>query len=155
SADLAIADEKGPIALAGVMGGRDTEVTKGTTNVLLESANFHFVSIRRTMRDFDLPSEASARFSRGIHPELVRPAAERASELMRPPGGARFCQAIVACSPAPLAPQIIHLSMSEVRRQLGVDLPVNEAERILQALEFQVSRIGPIHDATGRQVEGI
>src|SRR5262249_27378750 len=52
--NLLIADEKGPIALAGVMGGRDTEVTKGTTNVLLESANFHFVSIRRTMRQFDL-----------------------------------------------------------------------------------------------------
>src|SRR5207248_6745710 len=143
SADLVIADEKGPIALAGVMGGRDTEVTKSTTNVLLESANFHFVSIRRTMRDFDLPSEASARFSKGIHPELVRPAAERASELMRLHGGATIAQGIVDCYPAPLAPQVIDLRMSEVRRQLGIAVSVEEAARALKALEFRVESQGP------------
>jgi phenylalanyl-tRNA synthetase beta chain len=154
--NLVIADEKGPIALAGVMGGRDTEVTKGTMNVLLESANFHFVSIRRTMRQFDLPSEASARFSRGIHPELVRPAAERAAELMRSHAGATICQGIMDCYPAPPAPQVIDLWMNEVRRQLGIDIPVKEVTRVLQALEFQVSPpIGPIHDATGRPVSGV
>src|SRR5260370_420003 len=65
---LVIADSAGPIALAGVMGGAETEVGAATTNVLLESANFDFVSIRRTMRALNLPSEASQRFSRGIHP---------------------------------------------------------------------------------------
>src|SRR5262245_19210340 len=74
--NLLIADDAGPIAIAGVMGGADTEVSARTTNILLESANFDFVSVRRTMRALDLPSEASARFSRGIHPELVKPAAE-------------------------------------------------------------------------------
>src|SRR5215831_16909638 len=141
-ANLVIADTKGPIALAGVMGGRDTEVTKATTNVLLESANFHFVSIRRTMRDFDLPSEASARFSRGIHPELVRPAAQRASELMRLYGGATVCRGLAEAYPAPLAPQVIDLKMSEVRRQLGLDVGLGEAARILKALEFRVEPVG-------------
>src|SRR5262245_35674961 len=78
--DRVSADTKGPIALAGVMGGLETEVTDKTTNILLESASFDFVSIRRTYRHFDLPSEASARFSRGIHPETVKPAAERAAD---------------------------------------------------------------------------
>src|SRR5204863_6110807 len=84
SADnLVIADTKGPIALAGVMGGLETEVTDRTKNVLLESASFDFVSIRRTSRALDLPSEASMRFSKGIHPDMVPIALARASELFR------------------------------------------------------------------------
>ena len=79
---LVIADAAGPVALAGVMGGADTEVSDKTTNILLESANFDFVSIRRTMRALNLPSEASVRFSKGIHPEMVAPAAGRAAGLM-------------------------------------------------------------------------
>src|SRR5262249_46559808 len=75
---LVIADEAGPVALAGIMGGAETEVSPATTRVLLESANFEFLTIRRTMKALNLPSEASMRFSRGIHPETVRPAAERA-----------------------------------------------------------------------------
>ena len=67
--NLVIADSAGPIALAGVMGGADTEVKPGTSKILLESANFDLRSIRRTMKFFNLPSEASMRFSRGIHPE--------------------------------------------------------------------------------------
>src|SRR5207249_458548 len=73
--NLVIADTVGPIALAGVMGGLETEVSAGTRNILLESASFDFVSIRRTMKQFNLPSEASVRFSKGIHPETVGPAA--------------------------------------------------------------------------------
>src|SRR5262245_46434068 len=91
SENLVIADTAGPIAIAGVMGGAETEVSASTTNILLESANFDFVSIRRTMKAFDLPSEASIRFSKGIHPETVKPAADRAAELMRQHGGATIC----------------------------------------------------------------
>src|SRR5262249_45342128 len=60
--NLVIADTQGPIALAGVMGGADTEVSERTRNILLESANFDFLSIRHTMKQFNLPSEASLRF---------------------------------------------------------------------------------------------
>jgi phenylalanyl-tRNA synthetase beta chain len=141
--NLVIADSAGPIALAGVMGGAETEVYAGTRNVLLESANFDFVSIRRTARALDLPSEASMRFSRGIHPETVQPAAERAAELMREHAGATICQGLVDCYPAPLPPQTINLEMAEVRRILGLDLPVAEAVRILTALEFKVEQAGP------------
>src|SRR5262249_26319596 len=109
----------------------------------LESANFHAVSIRKTMRQFDLPSEASARFSKGIHPETVRPAAERASELMRLHAGATVCKGVVDVYPAPLAPQVVELRLAEVRRQLGVDVRAEEATRVLRALEFRVEPAGP------------
>jgi phenylalanyl-tRNA synthetase beta chain len=142
SENLVIADSSGPVAIAGVMGGAETEVSAETKSILLESANFDFVSIRRTMKALDLPSEASVRFSKGIHPETVRPAAERAAELMRLHGEATICEGIVDCYPAPLPPQVIQLSMGEVRRTLGTDFPAAEAVRILRALEFTVDQQG-------------
>jgi phenylalanyl-tRNA synthetase beta chain len=141
--NLVIADTAGPVALAGVMGGADTEVTSTTMNILLESANFDFVSIRRTMKAMNLPSEASMRFSRGIHPATALPGAERAAELMRQYGDARVCSGRVDCYPAPLPPQLITLDMKEVRRILGMDFPVKEAASILRALEFEVEQLGP------------
>lgn len=142
NAHLVISDSAGPIALAGVMGGAETEVSPQTTNILLESANFDFRSIRRTAKHFNLPSEASMRFSRGIHAETVRPAAERAAELMRLHAGGTVCSGIVDNYPAPIPPQIISLEMSEVRRIFGMDLPIAEAIRILRALEFEVEPAG-------------
>ena len=139
---LVIADDAGPVALAGVMGGAETEVSAATTNVLLESANFDFLNIRRTIKALNLPSEASMRFSRGIHPELVKPAAERAAELMRQHAGATVCRGIVDVYPAPPAPQVVELRMAEVRRILGMDFPADEAARLLRALEFRVEPAG-------------
>ncbi len=139
---LVIADGAGPVAIAGVMGGADTEVSATTTNILLESANFDFVSVRRTSRVLDLPSEASGRFSKGIHPEMVALAAERAAELMREYGGATVARGLVDSYPAPLPPQVIDLTMAEVRRQLGTDFPIADAVRVLRALEFAVEETG-------------
>jgi phenylalanyl-tRNA synthetase beta chain len=141
--NLLIADTAGPIALAGVMGGQEAEVSASTTNVLLESANFDAVSIRRTMRALNLPSEASLRFSKGIHPETVRPAAERAAELMRRHAGAAVCRGLVDNYPAPQPPQVIELPLTEVRRVLGMEFPPLEVLRILEALEFKVVSAGP------------
>jgi phenylalanyl-tRNA synthetase beta chain len=141
--NLLIADTGGPIAIAGVMGGAETEVSAGTTNILLESANFDFRSVRRTMKTLNLPSEASIRFSRDIHPELVKPAAERAAELMREHAGGTVCRGLVDQYPAPVPPQVTHLEMAEVRRLLGLNFPVGEAVRILKALEFRVEQKGP------------
>jgi phenylalanyl-tRNA synthetase beta chain len=141
--NLVIADTSGPVAIAGVMGGAETEVTAATRNILLESANFDFVSVRRTMKALNLPSEASQRFSKGIHPETVRPAAERAAELMRQQGGGEIAAGLVDNYPAPIAPQTIQLSLKEVRRILGVDFDAGEARRILESLEFGVETLGP------------
>jgi phenylalanyl-tRNA synthetase beta chain len=143
SENLVIADVEGPIALAGVMGGAETEVTAATRNILLESASFDFLSIRRTMKQFNLPSEASVRFSKSIHPEIVRPAAERAADLMAKHAGGTVCRGLVDSYPAPLTPQVVTLRLQEVRRQLGMDLAGEEVVRILRALEFQVEPAGP------------
>src|SRR5206468_254528 len=109
---LVIADEKGPIALAGVMGGLETEVTDATTNVLLESASFDFVSIRRTSRALDLPSEASMRFSKGIHPDMVPIALARASELFRLHAGGTVAKGAVDAYPEPQPPKVVELRMA-------------------------------------------
>src|SRR5436305_14460809 len=97
---LVIAGQAGAIALAGVMGGAETEVTAATTNVLLESASFDFVSVRRTAHRFALFSEASTRFSRGVHPELVLPAAREAAGLIAETGGGALAARVVDRYPA-------------------------------------------------------
>ena len=140
--NLVIADAAGPIALAGIMGGTETEVTAATKNILLESASFDFVSIRRTMKQFNLPSEASVRFSKGIHPETVRPAAERATDLMRQFAHGTVVNGLVDHYPAPIPARTIELKMSQVKRLLGVDFSRDEAARILRALEFPVETHG-------------
>jgi phenylalanyl-tRNA synthetase beta chain len=142
SETLVIADAVGPVALAGVMGGRETEVSTTTTNILLESANFDLVSIRRTMRALDLPSEASVRFSKGIHPELVAPAAGRAARLLAEHAGGTVAAGMADTYPGKPRPQVIDLRLAEVKRILGIDVPLAEIARILTALEFQVEPAG-------------
>lgn len=135
---LVIADDLGPIALAGVMGGAETEVTAQTRNVLLESAAFDFVTIRRTSRQLTLFSEASTRFSRGIHPEQVRPAILRAAHLLQQCAQGQVLSGVVDQYPAPLPHQVIDFPAAEIRRILGFDIPKSDVERVLKALEFQV-----------------
>jgi phenylalanyl-tRNA synthetase beta chain len=135
---LVIADEAGAIALAGVMGGLETEVTPTTKNVLLESASFDFVSIRRTAHRFNLFSEASTRFSRGVHPEIVLPAARHAAKLMAECAGGRVLAGVVDAYPAPVPTQVVTLKKSEIRRLLGLDFPDAEVERVLTALQFSL-----------------
>ncbi|MGA0568641.1 phenylalanine--tRNA ligase subunit beta [Rathayibacter sp. KR2-224] len=85
--DLLITDDSGPIGLAGVMGGANTEVGDTTTDVLIEAANFDPVSIARTARRHKLPSEASRRFERGVDPEVAPAAAARVVQLLEQLGG--------------------------------------------------------------------
>ncbi|MBP3954526.1 phenylalanine--tRNA ligase subunit beta [Gemmata sp. G18] len=140
--NLVIADTAGPIALAGVMGGAETEVSAATTTILLESACFDFVSVRKTARQFNLFSEASTRFSRGIHPEQALPAAVRAAQLFRDHAGGEVLAGVVDAYPAPLPPQVIDLDQAEIRRLLGFDIPSAEVVRVLTALQFQVEPDG-------------
>ncbi|HET6576650.1 MAG TPA: phenylalanine--tRNA ligase subunit beta, partial [Fimbriiglobus sp.] len=136
--NLVIADPAGPIALAGVMGGLETEVTETTTTILLEAASFDFVSVRKTARQFNLFSEASTRFSRGVHPEVVKPAATRAAQLFRAYAGGEVLAGIVDNYPAPVPPQVVELNRPEIERLLGVPMPEGEVERVLTALQFKV-----------------
>jgi phenylalanyl-tRNA synthetase beta chain len=134
---LVIADELGPIALAGVMGGLETEVTSATTQILLESAAFDAVSIRKTARHFNLFSEASTRFTKGIHPEIVPLAAKRAAQLLAKHAGGEVLAGVVEEYPAPLAPQVIELTFAEIERVLGFRPLEAEVDRILTSLQFR------------------
>jgi len=138
--NLVIADTAGPIALAGVMGGAETEVTATTKAILLESASFDFVSIRRTSKQFNLFSEASTRFSRGIHTEVVHAAALRAAQLMQQHASGTVLQGMVDNYPAPTPVQITVLKRSEIKRLLGIEFPDAEVERVLTALNFTIEK---------------
>jgi len=134
---LVIADAAGPVAVAGVMGGAETEVGPSTGRILLEAANFSLISIRKTTQALKLPSEASARFGRGVAPALAVPAAERAAALMQELGGGRVAPGVVDVYPRPYRPPVIALPMREVERVLGVSPGREAVSRLLTALDFR------------------
>ena len=137
---LVIADEAGPIAIAGVMGGAETEVSEDTENILLESACFEAISNRRTSGALGLPSEASHRFSRDVPPQLADRGNRRAAELMRTLAGGTIAEGLVDAYPAPPDPTVIELVPRDVNRLLGMDLGDDEIIRSLEKLEFKCER---------------
>jgi len=135
---LMIADKEGPVAVAGVMGGLKSEVTETTRQVLLESANFDQVSIRRTSQALRVRSEASIRFEKGLDPESTIPALTRASELIHKLAGGQVGRGFADAYPRPGERKEILFPIREVERLLGVSVPLEEVVRILESLEFQV-----------------
>jgi phenylalanyl-tRNA synthetase beta chain len=133
---LLITDASGPIALAGVMGGAATEVSEHTRHILLESANFNFINIRRTSQQLRLASEAGQRFGRGVDSELTLPALVRAGRLMEELGGGTLHPEIADTYPQPSPAKRIKLRPAEVRRSLGMDFSSDDIARMLSALEF-------------------
>ncbi len=133
---LLITDGRGPIAVAGVMGGIDTEISEHTTNVLLESANFDSLNNRRTSELLKLPSEASLRFGRGLPPEATVMAAARASELMRQLAGGVVAKGIADAYPVQSRVRTIDLAPREVHRLLGIRLSRSRIVSILESLGF-------------------
>lgn len=132
--DLLITTGDTPIALAGVMGGADTEVTARTTTVLLESASFDPASIRRTARRTELRSEASFRFERGVDVDGVIPAIDRAAALLKQLAGGEVAPGVVEAYPNPSRPIAIHLRPKRVEELLGVSPGRAEMSGALKAL---------------------
>ena len=131
---LMIADAEGPVAVAGVMGGLESEVTEGTVNILLESANFNQVSIRRTGRALKLASEAQVRFEKGLPPEQTVPAAKRATRLIRELAGGVVAPGVADCYPCPRHREAIRLPHAELKRLMGVDYSPEQVAGVLNAL---------------------
>jgi phenylalanyl-tRNA synthetase beta chain len=147
---LAICDINKPVALAGVMGGANSEIgTEGTATVILESAHFSQRTVRRTARLLKLPSEASYRFERWVDPTLTVPAMKRAADLMRQLGGGTIAEGYADEYPRPLKPARIHFYTSEAERLLGITLPPSEIAKMLERLEFKVD-LPPNADAVGQ-----
>jgi len=153
---LLITDSAGPIAIAGVMGGAETEVHDGTRNILLESATFEGINNRRTSQKLKLHSEASHRFTRSVPATLNDIAARRAAELMRRYGGGRIVPGIVDAYPAPQAEVTVYTSAGDVRRLLGMDLTRQQIASALEKLDFRVREVAaPPADAPANAVFGL
>ncbi len=133
---LVIADPNGAIALAGVMGGLDTEVTAQTTRILLEAASFNPTSIRRTRQALALPSEASRRFEQGVPPELAPIARDRAIELIVEIAGGRARSHAADSYVRPQQRPEIELSAADISRLLGMEVSLTAAAEKLRSLGF-------------------
>ncbi len=145
--DLLIRDGARGIALAGVMGGLDTEVTDRTTRVLLESASFKPILVRRTARRLGLHSEASHRFERGVDPELAAMASARASRLLCQVGGGKVSEVIDAY-PLRRTPPTLPVRMARVRMVSGVALETSTCRDALERLGCTVGGTGEVLDVT-------
>jgi phenylalanyl-tRNA synthetase beta chain len=146
--DLMIRDGMRGIALAGVMGGLDTEVTDGTTRVLLESASFQPILIRRTARRLGLHSEASHRFERGVDPELAGLASARALRLMAEIAGGKVLGDVVDAYPSPRAATKITVRMPRVRMVSGVQLEGSTCRDALERLGCTVTGVNNVLEVT-------
>jgi len=134
---LLITDGGGPVGIAGVMGGLESEVSENTIDVLLEAANFDYISIRRTSAALKLNSEAAYRFGRGVDPELTLVALRRAAELMRELAGGTVAAGLADLYPRPPAPKVIDFRVPEVKRILGIELSAQQVADMLGTLGFE------------------
>jgi len=140
--DLLICDRDRAQALAGVMGGEDSEVSAGTTRVLLESAHFQPSSVRRTAKRHGLHTEASHRFERGADLDAVVPAVDRAAALIAELAGGTVAPGRIDVYPQPQPPRRVTLRYERVERLLGVAIPEADCRRILGTLGFRAVEEG-------------
>jgi phenylalanyl-tRNA synthetase beta chain len=138
-ADLLITTGSEPIAIAGIMGGADSEISERTTTVLLESAYFDPASVRRTARRLELRSEASYRFERGVDIEGVPSAAERAAALLAEVAGGEVAPGWVEAYPSPPQVTPIHVRPKRVEEILGTTVSRSEMTGTLKALGASVT----------------
>lgn len=124
------------VAVAGVMGASNSEVQSDTTTVLLESAYFDSKVIRKSSKEIGLRSEASARYEKGIDPNRVRLAADRACQLLHLYAGGEVVEGEVAVDTLTAEPKVVSITMEKINRSLGTALTVEEAVAIFQSLKF-------------------
>lgn len=137
---LVITDGEVPVALAGVMGGLDSEVTNDTRTIFLESANFAGRTVRQTSRRLGLRSEASLRFEKEADPAAVLPALNRAAALIAELAGGRIAPGISEASAGGRQPAVVRVSLQKTNDLLGTSLSAEEVEAIFRRLHFPFER---------------
>jgi len=135
---LLITDEEKILGLAGVMGGKVSEVTEKTKNIFLESAYFDPLNIRKTSSDFGIHSEASHRFEREIDIERVVEASNRAAYLMQEYADGKIVKGVIDKYPEPYQEKVIELESERVNKILGLSLSNDQIKNMLKNLEFNV-----------------
>ncbi|UCD21940.1 MAG: phenylalanine--tRNA ligase subunit beta [Chloroflexota bacterium] len=134
---LVIADREEAIAVAGIMGGLDSEVTDKAEAILLESANFNQATIRRGCSQLQVQSEASIRFDKGLNTELPLVPLKRATQLLLEVAGGRAAKDIIDVYPGKSEPKTIMLSAREVKRLSGLKININGILKVLRSLGFE------------------
>ncbi|MBU1517460.1 MAG: phenylalanine--tRNA ligase subunit beta [Planctomycetes bacterium] len=134
---LVITDPSGPVAIGGVMGGITTEVSSSTTSILLEDAAFEAVSIRKTSRHLNLPSEAAYRFGRGVDIEQIDWASQRTAQLIVQAAGGKIVEGVVDAYPGKTPNhRMVTMRLGRVKKVLGIDVPQQTIFEILRGLGF-------------------
>ncbi len=138
STDLMICDAERPVAIAGVMGGENSEVSSETKNILIESAYFNPSAIRKTAKRLGMSTDASYRFERGCNPEITEFAAERVISLIHELGGGEIAKGTIDVYPNKLTRPVISLRFERLNKVLGFEIEPGKVKSIFNALEFEV-----------------
>jgi len=144
---MLVCDEAGSHSIAGIMGGIETEVSEDTKNVLLEGAHWNYINIRHSLGDLRMHSEASYRFSRGVHPAMAERGVRRGLEFMRQWSGGVICKGLVDEYPLVIEDPLVQLTPLDVKRSLGIDLSADEIAATLNKLEFKTTVKGDVISA--------
>lgn len=139
--DLMICDEKGPLCIAGVFGGKKSGVTDSTTSIFLESAYFDAVSVRKTAKRHQLNTDASFRFERGIDPTITEYALKRAAILIQEVAGGKITCDVVEVYPKKVEDFSVLLNFSHVSKIIGQEIPKDTIKKILVSLDIKVNSV--------------
>jgi phenylalanyl-tRNA synthetase beta chain len=139
--DLMICDEKGPLCIAGVFGGKNSGVTDTTTSIFLESAYFNPVSVRKSAKRHQLNTDASFRFERGIDPTLTEYALKRAALLIQEVAGGEITSDIIDIYQKKIEDFPVFLNFENVSRIIGQELPRDIIKQILASLEIKINSV--------------
>ncbi|WP_426063652.1 phenylalanine--tRNA ligase subunit beta [Flavobacterium sp. DSP2-3-1] len=139
--DLMICDEKGPLCIAGVFGGKKSGVSENTNSIFLESAYFNPVSIRKTAKRHQLNTDASFRFERGIDPTITEYALKRAALLIQEVAGGEITSDLINVYPKKLENVNVFLNFSNVDKIIGQQLPKDIIKKILVSLDIKVNSV--------------
>ncbi|MEI7621095.1 MAG: phenylalanine--tRNA ligase subunit beta [Candidatus Moraniibacteriota bacterium] len=139
--DILITNKDGVLALAGVMGGKNSGINQETTSIVLEAASFEATAIRKTRNKFALQTDAALRFEKGLDPNLAEKAMVRALEILTHITDAKL-DGIVDEYPAPVKPWTVKLELTYVSSLLGEKVPVSVSQKILTSLGFEVKKSG-------------
>ncbi|MBN2015688.1 phenylalanine--tRNA ligase subunit beta [Candidatus Dojkabacteria bacterium] len=139
SDQLLITDPKGPIAIAGIMGGLDTEVDNDTQDIIIESANFEMYNIRRSTNELGLRTEASTRFEKGQDPHTTLPALKRVAELITETAGGEIASEVIDIYKEPGEERQLEFDTDDVPRFLGIEVSKEEVIHIFESLHLAVN----------------
>ncbi|OUD34501.1 phenylalanine--tRNA ligase subunit beta [Flavobacterium sp. FPG59] len=139
--DLMICDEKGPLCIAGVFGGKKSGVSESTSTIFLESAYFNPVSIRKTAKRHQLNTDASFRFERGIDPSITEYALKRAALLIQEVAGGEITSDVVNVYPKKIEDFNVFLNFKNVNKIIGQEIPKDTIKKILVSLDIKVNSV--------------